>query len=133
MAIPDVPAAQPAPSKADRAKVLLPPKGRYRLGALLRAPNRVLHPGQLIEKELDKTASSPKAVKEPNDQFKGTTAGIVRPRSPPPPPRPAARQDEVERVSAFVPGGFFTGKHSELTPSAHSCRFAGCSASSCAT
>lgn len=79
MAIPDVPAAQPAPSKADRAQVMLPPKGRYRLGALLKAPNRFFHPGQLIEKELEKVSSSTKmGAKEPNDQFKGATAGKVR-------------------------------------------------------
>lgn len=38
------------PAKAPRA----PQKGRYRLSSLLDVPNRLLHPGQLIEKELEK-------------------------------------------------------------------------------
>ncbi|BGP39931.1 hypothetical protein JCM10450v2_003910 [Rhodotorula kratochvilovae] len=78
MPIPDVPAAAPASSKASRGKVALPPKGRYRLGELLKAPGRLLHPGRLIESELEKVQASPRTGKEPVDQCKGLTAGKVR-------------------------------------------------------
>ncbi|GAA5911510.1 uncharacterized protein JCM6883_005781 [Sporobolomyces salmoneus] len=48
-----------------------PPVGRYRLLELLHAPNRILHPGQRIEKCLDKCPT----IKE---KYGGATAGKVR-------------------------------------------------------
>lgn len=47
-----------------------PPKGRYRLSSLLNVPNRLLHPGELIEKE--------QAARTP-DKFPGVTAGVGEP------------------------------------------------------
>jgi hypothetical protein len=47
-----------------------PPKGRYRILELLHAPNRMLHPGQLIEKRLEKRHAS-------GERFNGATAGKV--------------------------------------------------------
>ncbi|GAA6050149.1 hypothetical protein JCM3770_000425 [Rhodotorula araucariae] len=78
MPIPDVPAAAPGPSKASRGKVALPPRGRYRLGELLHAPGRLLHPGRSLESELERAQASPSTGKEPIDHFKGVTAGKVR-------------------------------------------------------
>lgn len=78
MAIPDVPAAQPGSSKASRDKVLLPPKGRYQIKELLKAPGRLIHPGRHIEEELEKLEQhSLRAHGEKFDQFKGVTAGKV--------------------------------------------------------
>ncbi|GAA6002272.1 uncharacterized protein JCM10292_000839 [Rhodotorula paludigena] len=72
MAIPDVPAAQPGSSKASRDKVFLPPKGRYQIKELLKAPGRLIHPGRHIEEELEKLEQhSLRAHGEKFDQFKG--------------------------------------------------------------
>ncbi|GAA5963078.1 hypothetical protein JCM3765_001760 [Sporobolomyces pararoseus] len=57
------PAARPLPPA--------PPKGRYRLLELLHAPNRIAHPGQLIEKRLDKRHAT-------GEKYNGATAGKVR-------------------------------------------------------
>ncbi|GAA5981759.1 hypothetical protein JCM10908_004597 [Rhodotorula pacifica] len=61
-----------------------PPKGRYRLSEVAKLPNRIVHPGELIEKELlsetaSTTSSSPRDVeKEAIDPYHGVTAGVVR-------------------------------------------------------
>jgi len=47
-----------------------PPTGRYRILELLHAPNRLVHPGQLIEKRLEKRQA-------PTEKFNGATAGKV--------------------------------------------------------
>ncbi|GAA6042274.1 hypothetical protein JCM8097_000609 [Rhodosporidiobolus ruineniae] len=80
MAIPDVLAAQPAPHMANRRRgVTKPPIGRYDLRALLKVPNRLLHPGQDIEKELAAAQASPRSGNEkPSDGYGGVTAGKVR-------------------------------------------------------
>ncbi|GAA6022365.1 hypothetical protein JCM11491_003236 [Sporobolomyces phaffii] len=48
-----------------------PPTGRYRLLELLHMPNRLVHPGELIEKRLEKR-------QPPNEKYNGATAGKVR-------------------------------------------------------
>ncbi|GAA5899391.1 hypothetical protein JCM6882_009106 [Rhodosporidiobolus microsporus] len=80
MAIPTAPAAQPAPHMAHRPRKLTkPPKGRYDLGALLKAPGRLVHPGADIEKQLIEAQKSPRAGKEgAGDAYGGVTAGKVR-------------------------------------------------------
>ncbi|GAA5928641.1 uncharacterized protein JCM15063_003928 [Sporobolomyces koalae] len=59
--------ALPAPRPLPPA----PPTGRYRLLELLHAPNRLVHPGQLIEKRLEKRHAS-------GERYNGVTAGKVR-------------------------------------------------------
>lgn len=57
-----------------------PPKGRYRISEVAKLPNRIVHPGKLIEKDLlsESTASDPRDVeKEAIDPYRGVTAGVV--------------------------------------------------------
>lgn len=57
-----------------------PPKGRYRISEVVRLPNRIVHPGKLIEKDLlsASTASDARDVeKEAIDPYRGVTAGVV--------------------------------------------------------
>ncbi|GAA6060524.1 hypothetical protein JCM10212_005605 [Sporobolomyces blumeae] len=60
-----------ATASASRPLPPAPPKGRYRLLELLHAPNRMLHPGQRIEKQLEQR-------QVPNEKYAGVTAGKVR-------------------------------------------------------
>ncbi|GAA6002397.1 hypothetical protein JCM10207_001099 [Rhodosporidiobolus poonsookiae] len=77
MAIPTVPAAQPAPHMAKRPRTLeKPPVGRYDLRALLRIPERLISPGKDIERQLEAAQKSPRSGKEGGDA--GVTAGKVR-------------------------------------------------------
>jgi hypothetical protein len=57
-----------------------PPKGRYRISEVAKLPNRIVHPGKLIEKDLlsKSTASDSRDVeKEAIDPYRGVTAGVV--------------------------------------------------------
>ncbi|BGP15993.1 hypothetical protein JCM10213_005457 [Rhodosporidiobolus nylandii] len=79
MATPSATAGEPAPLMAHRRNnVAKPPVGRYDLRALLKAPGRLLHPGEAIAKELEQ--QSPRAGDKgaPGDRFAGYTAGKVR-------------------------------------------------------
>ncbi|GAA5861828.1 hypothetical protein JCM1840_006848 [Sporobolomyces johnsonii] len=67
------PAAVPSPRPLPSA----PPKGRYRFKALLKAPNRLLHPGELIEKELD-VQSRRQPSQGASNKYGGVTVGKVR-------------------------------------------------------
>ncbi|GAA5919579.1 hypothetical protein JCM1841_001024 [Sporobolomyces salmonicolor] len=69
--------APPAAASSPRPLPPAPPKGRYRFGALLKAPNRLLHPGELIEKELD-AQSRRQASQGASNKYGGVTVGKVR-------------------------------------------------------
>ena len=58
------------PTSTARPLPPAPPTGRYRILELLHAPNRLVHPGQLIEKRLEKRQA-------PTEKFNGATAGKV--------------------------------------------------------
>ncbi|GAA5838925.1 hypothetical protein JCM11251_003738 [Rhodosporidiobolus azoricus] len=78
MAIPTAPGAQPAPHMARRRKLTKPPKGRYDLRAVAKAPGRLIHPGRDIEKELEAVQKSPRAKEGGVEPYGGVTAGKVR-------------------------------------------------------
>ncbi|BGP55337.1 hypothetical protein JCM8202_002163 [Rhodotorula sphaerocarpa] len=75
-------AARARPRKLRRRNApTCPPRGRYRLAEVGKLPNRIVHPGALIEKDLIARADNPPDVEKEAgaiDPYNGVTAGVVR-------------------------------------------------------
>lgn len=76
-------AARARPRKLRRRNApTCPPRGRYRLAEVGKLPNRIVHPGALIEKDLIARADNPPDVEKEAgaiDPYNGVTAGVVSP------------------------------------------------------